>query len=86
MTNNKTDIDPDYLEVLVDIAMMCGAMFQRNEITIVDSRTVPDTVKRLADEFTAMHANTDWNETDYLDTIDEYAEPALIMAYPKIES
>lgn len=77
-----SEINQDYLEVLVDIALNAGNMIAKDQIHIVDSRSVPETVKTLADNFTEKYKGEDWIETDYIQTIDAFADEELKKAYP----
>lgn len=56
----------NHVEVLVDIAYIAGeeGLFQDR-----DSRVVNNLIISWACEFTRLHKDTDWSETDYLETI-----------------
>lgn len=57
------------LEAVADIAYNAGAdnLCENN-----DSRTVVTSLIKWAGEFEELHADTDWDESDYLQTIDEF--------------
>lgn len=64
----------DYAEALVDIAYEAGT---RNFRPTGNSRDIVDTMINWANEFTCKHKNTDWNETEYLDTIYEFTDKKI---------
>lgn len=60
----------NYSQVLVDIAYIAG----EEELSEGrDSRVVNQTIISWANDFTRLHQNTDWEETDYLETIYSFA-------------
>jgi hypothetical protein len=71
------------MEVVVDIAVNCGAQIAADNITIVDSRSIPSTVIELAEAFEEKYKGTEWGEElDYIEIVDEYSEAELRRVYP----
>ena len=65
----ETEENRDFLEALTDIAFNAGAAGYHSG----DSRKDVSDMISWADEFQQIHQKTDWNETDYIDTIDAFA-------------
>lgn len=67
-----TEIEQEnHTEALVDIAYIAGeeGLFKDR-----DSRTVNRLIISWASEFARLHKDTDWYETDYLNTIYAFAQ------------
>lgn len=60
-------------EVIADIAFNAGSMRPED----INSRHLISCVIIWAKEFQQMHSETDWEETDYISTIDAYAAEKL---------
>lgn len=60
----------NYSQVLIDIAYIAGEVGLSED---QDSRVVNQTIISWANDFTRLHQYTDWEETDYLETIYSYA-------------
>ena len=64
---------PLFLDALTDISVNVGW----NQLTFEDSRQRNNFIRQWAEEFVAIHDNTDWEQTDYILTIDEFAAKKL---------
>lgn len=60
-----------YKEILAEIALIAGYYNLRMNN---DSRVVISTLILWADEFEKKHKNTDWSETDYPETIQNFCD------------
>lgn len=58
-----------FLDALTDIAMHVGW----EHVEFHDSKERSITIRSWAQEFADTHAATDWQVTDYIDTVDEFA-------------
>ena len=59
----------DTVETLIDIAMTVGAMRAGYGAPTENSRDVPELLVKWANAFNERHAQTDWGEVEYLETI-----------------
>lgn len=59
-------------ETIADIALNVGARIHENDD--VDSRELIGCIIDWAKEFEQLHLSTDWDETDYILTIDEFSQ------------
>lgn len=78
---NKVDAEPgpeadrdSFNEVLADIAVNFGYDLGTGKIEMDDSRAFVNELISLADKFQKIHADTDWEEVDYLLTVDAYTK------------
>lgn len=69
--------------VMIDVAITLGALMAQNLVEVKDSRSVPDTVQTVTDNFLDTHKETDWAKADYTASIDEFAREALLELYAK---
>lgn len=66
-----TEVEQEnYIGVLVDIAYIAG---EEGVTCEMDSRAVNNLIISWACEFARLHKDTDWSETDYLETIYSFA-------------
>ncbi|MDC1809087.1 hypothetical protein POZ03_01265 [Bacteroides uniformis] len=63
----------DYKEVIADIAYEAALAGYKED----NSRETIDRIIAWADEFTAIHKDTDWDMTDYLETVYRFADGKL---------
>lgn len=68
----------DLKEVLVDIAYEVGARGYGAE---GDSRSLVKDIISWADEFMRIHENTNWGETNYMETVYDYVTEKINKEY-----
>lgn len=63
------------METVIDVAINLGQQFGADSGMMgyfPDSRSWTDTVLLWANEFNTLHESTDWDEQDYIETVDEF--------------
>jgi len=67
----------DFAEILADISGNLTVANYIDRVKIENSRNVVSLAIDWAIEFTRLHAATDWNEVEYIETVDNFTEEKI---------
>ena len=76
MTNYSMNDNEDLLEALADIAYTAGIERYR----VDDSRQIMTNLIEWAKEFDRLHQLTNWEDVDYIETVDKFTYGKLRLA------
>ena len=73
ITEPVWEVNDGFMECVIDITNLVTGWLIKDDAHVVDSRTLPGTILEWAEEFSKKYAEEDWENKEYLDTIDQFA-------------